>query len=127
MDAKPRGRIYWTNDHPKHDEVGVLVVGRVKIPVQFFLVTSGFLGVVFFFYGFIWGLVNKHADGTGNIGGFLPLGILIGLWALVGLILLLTKGVAALFRWLAVYFREAQMETKEEIRKSRPDYDEMYW
>lgn len=49
----PKPFLYWTNAHPIFDELGVLAVGRLKIPLRLILVIVGALTVPFIVFGLV--------------------------------------------------------------------------
>lgn len=110
---KPKGRVYWTDKHIKHDEAGVLVVGRIVIPMIILyisaLVGAGLLTI----YGFIASPKNEEMKIT-SWSGFIPLGWYVAIIAIIAALV----GASMFVSWIAKTIREAQSG----LDKSRWDY-----
>lgn len=55
---KPKGRVYWTNDHKVFNEAGIIRIGRVGIPVRFLILLYG----LFVVYKAVIGIIGAMTD-----------------------------------------------------------------
>jgi hypothetical protein len=108
---KPRGFIHWTNNHPDHREAGLLVIGRVKIPVAVFIVTWLIALACFVGYGVVGSFTHPiNPDGAAYGWDFMPMWFFLGIsFVLVGVVVLVTQA-GKFFRWIAAYFKTAQRD-----------------
>ena len=110
---KPKGRVYWTAKHVKHDEAGVLVVGRIVIPMIIVYLTALVGAGVLAVYGVI---ASPKGEKMRIVewSGFIPLAWYVAI--VFGIFVLVSAGI--FISWIAKTIREAQSG----LDKRRWDY-----
>jgi len=111
--GKVRPPIYWTNKNTYFDEIGIVVIGKVRLPVAFLLAFYGGMTVICFILGGIVAGVTGGDQWMLNIAG----GVLVAPVAL-----LIPAGIYILVVWAIRAVKKANAEDGKPIPSKYGSY-----